>query len=83
LIELSVTFECDTPEGRWSQLVDPLEIKDRTIVFKTPMYPHPFEITKDVDVILRQNNHIIATIKYYYLATGNLKNYFWTVLLYI
>jgi hypothetical protein len=76
LIELKVTFECDISEGRWSQPVSELEIKDRMIVFKTPIYPYSFEVTKDVDVILRQDNHIIEIIKYYYLATGNLKNYF-------
>ncbi len=69
-------FECDTPAGRWSQPIVDLDVKDKMVSFKTPIYPHAFEMLQGVDVILRQDNHIIGTIQYFYLATRNLKNNF-------
>ncbi len=74
LIELKVLFECDIPDGHWSQAVVDLDIKDRMLSFKTPALPYPFDVTQAVDVILRQDNRIIETIKYFYLATRKLKN---------
>ncbi len=80
MIELIVTFECDTSHGHWSQQVVDVDIKDRMVSFKTPIFPYSFDMTMPVDVILRQNNRIIETIKYFYLATRNLKNNFWIFL---
>jgi hypothetical protein len=74
LIELKVLFECDIPDGHWSQTVVDFDIKDRMVSFKTPTFPYLFDKTKAVDVILRQDNRIIDTIKYFYLATSKLKN---------
>ncbi|CAF3636284.1 unnamed protein product [Rotaria sordida] len=66
---LEITFECNLPNHHWSQSIDNIDTKDRTISFKTPKFPYQFEIVQPVDVILKQTNRTLGTLKYYYMST--------------
>jgi hypothetical protein len=71
LIELKVTFQCEIPGGQWLEVIVDLDVKDRIVSFKTPMFPYQVDEIKAVDVIIQQDSRDIQTIKYYYLATRN------------
>lgn len=71
-IELTITFECNWDDLRWSEPINNIDIKDRMISFKTPIFPYPCDLPHPVDVILKQNNHVLATLKYYYFSTRNI-----------
>jgi hypothetical protein len=73
LLALEVIFECDIPNGRWSQSVTDLDIKDRMISFKTPMIPYPVDKAKSVDIKLQQTSRVLGTLKYFYISSRNLK----------
>ena len=64
-------MECDTTEGRWSESVLDLEIKDGMISFKTPIFPYPIIGTMAVDIILQQDIRILGMLKYSYISTKN------------
>ncbi|CAF4231048.1 unnamed protein product, partial [Adineta steineri] len=66
---LKITFECDTSKGRWSQPILEVNIKDRIISFKTPIFPYPDEESKVVDIVLRQDTRDLETLKYYYISS--------------
>ncbi|CAF1451012.1 unnamed protein product [Adineta steineri] len=66
---LKITFECDTSKGRWSQPISEVNIKDRIISFKTPIFPYPDEESKVVDIVLRQDTRDLETLKYYYISS--------------
>ncbi|CAF3337011.1 unnamed protein product [Rotaria sp. Silwood1] len=69
--ELKITFECDLPNNHWSQSIDNIDIKDRMISFKTPAFPYPFEMVRQVNVILKQSNRTLGTLTYYYMSALN------------
>lgn len=53
-----------------------IDIKDRMVSFKTPMYQDSFDTAIPVDIVLQQDNRNIDTIKYYYLETCNFEDFF-------
>jgi hypothetical protein len=67
LIDLQVTFECDTPHGHWSQSVVDLEVKDRMISFKAPNFPYAITSETPVHIRLRQKKRSLGVLKYAYL----------------
>lgn len=67
LIDLQITFECDTSQARWIQPVDDFKIKDSLISCKIPIFPYPIRHATSVDIILRQKNYLIGVLKYSYL----------------
>ncbi|CAM2705369.1 unnamed protein product [Rotaria socialis] len=69
--ELTITFECNWDDQRWSEPINNIDIKDRMISFKTPIFPYACDLPRPVDVILKQHNHVLATLKYYYFSTFN------------
>jgi hypothetical protein len=62
-------FEYDTFESHWSQSALDLEIKDRMISFKVPNFPYLIKKPTPVEVFLRQDDRILAVLKYSYLPS--------------
>ena len=60
-------FEYDTSENRWSQSALDLEIKDRMISFKVPKFPYLIKKPTPVEVYLRQDDRVLAVLKYSFL----------------
>jgi len=76
LLDLQISFECDTANGRWvySLPKDKIEIKDRMVSIKTPIFSDSIEGIQSVDINLKQQSRPIETIKYFYLSTSNFFN---------
>ncbi|CAF5167534.1 unnamed protein product, partial [Rotaria magnacalcarata] len=60
--ELTITFECNWDDQRWSEPINDIDIKDRMISFKTPFFPYACDLPHPVDVILKQHNHVLAKL---------------------
>jgi hypothetical protein len=73
LLALQVKFECDIPNGRWSQSVTNLDTKDRMVSFKTPFFPYQVDKAKSVDVKLEQTSRVLGTINYFYISSRNFR----------
>ena len=70
-IDVKVTFQCNLSNGQWSQAISDIDVKDRMVSFKTPIFPYSANETEAVDVIIQQDSRVIGTIKYYYVAISN------------
>ena len=66
-IDLQITFECDTSQGRWTQTINDLKIKDTLIALKIPIFPYAIHQITPVDIVLRQKNSFVGVLKYSYL----------------
>lgn len=75
LIEFTITFECDYEDDHWSETAKDVHIQGRFITLKTPIFPYDITGIQSVDIILKLNNHHLASIKYHYLTTCNFRNH--------
>ena len=70
-IELQVNFQSTIFGTLWSVPVAELDLKDRMLAFKTPKCPNQLKEILPVDVIIRQGNRTIDTVKYFYIPKSN------------
>ena len=75
-IGLQVRFECETSDGPWSETVPEIDLKDRMLSFKIPIFPFWIETMVHVNVTLSQNDQPVESLPFYYSPKCNRRSQF-------
>jgi hypothetical protein len=66
-----VTFEYDTSNGRWSESVLDLEVKDQMVSFKAPNFPFAITEMVSVNIMFRQRKRVLDPLEFSYIPICN------------
>ncbi|UJR23123.1 hypothetical protein I4U23_026144 [Adineta vaga] len=72
--DLQVKFECERPDGLWSQTVSDLEVKDQMVSFRTPTFEYPIDQITPVNIVLRQKRRTLESLIFYYIPIDQCLN---------
>ncbi|CAF4936246.1 unnamed protein product, partial [Rotaria magnacalcarata] len=65
--ELQVTFEFEGANGKWTAPAVELEVIDRMVSFRAPIFPIPIDYATTVNITLTQKNRLLETLKFDYI----------------
>ncbi|CAF4911203.1 unnamed protein product, partial [Rotaria magnacalcarata] len=65
--ELQVTFEFEGDNGKWTAPAVELEVIDRMVSFRAPIFPIPIDYATTVNITLTQKNRLLETLKFDYI----------------
>ncbi|CAF1582939.1 unnamed protein product [Rotaria magnacalcarata] len=67
LQQLQVTFEFEGANGKWTAPAVELEVIDRMVSFRAPIFPIPIDYATTVNITLTQKNRLLETLKFDYI----------------
>ncbi|CAM4751722.1 unnamed protein product [Rotaria magnacalcarata] len=65
--ELQVTFEFEGPNGKWTAPAVELEVIDRMVSFRAPIFPFPIDYATTVNITLTQKTRLLETLTFDYI----------------
>ncbi|CAF4960348.1 unnamed protein product, partial [Rotaria socialis] len=65
--ELQVTFEFEGPNDKWTEPALELEVIDRMVSFRAPIFPFLINCATTVNIILTQKTRLLETLKFDYI----------------